>query len=163
VKSAFLGNNSTINRVPHSTQLVAYKHSPPHQGEIKFGNNATIDHVSQRTQQLSYDSTPTNQAESALFFRNESKIDHASIDNHYIEIVWLDGVPYRQAVSKFIGSARRGPSTFGGNDSMMMRHPEQLLYDDVTSRQGQSAFVGNDSTSSWHQEQLFLYDDIPSH
>jgi hypothetical protein len=50
----------------------------PHQGEIKFGNNATIDHVSQRTQQLSYDSAPTNQAESALFFQNESKIDHAS-------------------------------------------------------------------------------------
>jgi hypothetical protein len=119
--------------------------------------------VSQRTQQLLYNSAPTNQAESALFFQNESKIDRASIDaDHYEEIVWLDGVPYRRVASKFIGNTRRGQSTFGGNDSTMMRHPEQLLYDNVTPRRGQSAFVGNDSTTLWHQKQLFLYNNIPS-
>jgi hypothetical protein len=92
-----------------------------------------------------------------------SKIDRASINDHYEEIVWLDGVPYRRAASKFIGNARQCQSTFGGNDSMMMQHPEQLLYDGATSQQGQSAFVGNDSTTSRHQEELILYDDVPSH
>jgi hypothetical protein len=97
LKSAFLGNYSMINRVSHSTQLVAYKDFPPHWGELEFGNAATINHVSPRTQQLSYDGAPTNQAESALFFRNESKIDRASIDGHYKEIVLLDGIPYHWA------------------------------------------------------------------
>jgi hypothetical protein len=83
-----------------------------------------------------------------LFFRNESKIDHASIDGHYKEIVLFDGV-------------RRGQSTLVGNNSTMTQHQEQLLHDDVTSRQGQSASVGNGSTALRHQEQL-LYDDVQS-
>jgi hypothetical protein len=65
-----------------------------------------IDCVSQRTQQLLYNGASTNQVESAFFFQNESKIDRALIDDHYKEIVWLDGVPYRRAARKFIGNAR---------------------------------------------------------
>jgi hypothetical protein len=35
------------------------------------------------------------------------------------------------------------------------------MYDDVTSLRGPSAFVGNDSTILRHQEQL-LYDNVTS-
>jgi hypothetical protein len=43
VKSVFLRNDSTIDRVCHSTQMVVYKDFPPLRGEIKFANDATIE------------------------------------------------------------------------------------------------------------------------
>jgi hypothetical protein len=92
----------------------------------------------------------------------ESKIDRALINDHCEEIVWLDGVPYHRAAGTFIGTARRRQSTFGGNDSTTMPHPEQLLYDGATTHRGQGAFVGSDSTTSRHQEELFLSGDVPS-
>jgi hypothetical protein len=103
--------------------------------------------------QLSY--IPSHRAKGAAFLGNnstinrvchsESKIDRASIDGQqYKEIVFLDGVPYHQAASNSTGNARLlGHSASGGNDSTMMRHQEQLLYDDVTSRRGEIAFRGN--------------------
>jgi hypothetical protein len=64
----------------------------------------------------------------------ESKIDHALINDHCKEVVWLDGVPYRRAAGTFIGTARRRQSTFGGNNATKNWHPEQLLYDGATTR-----------------------------